>query len=310
MNMNLNLNNNKFTRVTDIQIPDIYYKRMKTGVGRIDRAFGNGFLPGSIFTVTGSPGSGKTTYLLQVLELLAKQGYKVAYASGEECVEMMACTCKRIGVKNVLVSNETDIDELIKATVDYDFLVIDSFASVTSDIKSSRQHEKYVVQELCKASKRSQCTIGMVLHISKSGQYKGGTIIPHSVDTVVHLHRDMIEGQPDRYISCVVTKNRFGPTSETTLLLTGAGYDWQYEPKPADTTTAAVAPKSQRKEAEMNKIMELAAKNTSIKLAQAQKALNESAQRTSYILRELTLKGKLNKNGRGKAASYRKPKKN
>ena len=116
--MNLNLNNNKFTRVSDIQIPDIYYKRMKTGVGRIDRAFGNGFLPGSIFTVTGSPGAGKTTYLLQVLELLAKQGYKVAYASGEECVEMMACNCKRIGVKNVLISNEPDIDELIKVTID------------------------------------------------------------------------------------------------------------------------------------------------------------------------------------------------
>ena len=78
MNMNLNFNNNKFTRVSDIQIPDIYYKRMKTGVGRIDRSFGNGFLPGSIFTVTGSPGAGKTTYLLQVLELLAKRGYKVA----------------------------------------------------------------------------------------------------------------------------------------------------------------------------------------------------------------------------------------
>ena len=306
--MELGLNSNTFTRVSDIAIPDIYYKRMKTGVGRIDRSFGSGFLPGSIFTVTGSPGSGKTTYLLQVLELLANQGYKVAYASGEECVEMMACNCKRIGVKNVLISNETDIDKLIGVTKDYDFLVVDSFASVTSNIKSSRQHEKYVVQELCKASKKNRCTIGMVLHISKSGQYKGGTIIPHSVDTVVHLHRDMVEGQPDRYISCIVTKNRFGPTSETTLLLTGAGYDWDYQPKPADTTTAAVAPKSQRKEGEMKKVMELAAQARSslVTLASAQNVLKETAQRTSYILRELTIKGKLNKTGRGRQATYRK----
>jgi predicted ATP-dependent serine protease len=302
--MNLNLNNNSFTRVSDIQIPDIYYKRMKTGVGRIDRSFGNGFLPGSIFTVTGSPGSGKTTYLLQVLELLAKRGYKVAYASGEECVEMMACNCKRIGVKNVLISNETNIDELIKVTVDYDFLVVDSFASVTSNIKSSRQHEKYVVQELCKASKKNQCTVGMVLHISKSGQYKGGTIIPHSVDTVVHLHRDMVEGQPDRYVSCIVTKNRFGPTSETTLLMTGAGYDWQYQPKPADVITSSVAPKSQRKDTEMKKIMTEFAKSKSLQLAQAQEVLKENAQRTSYILRELTIGGKLKKVGRGQTAVY------
>lgn len=302
--MNLNLNNNSFTRVSDIQIPDIYYKRMKTGVGRIDRSFGNGFLPGSIFTVTGSPGAGKTTYLLQVLELLAKRGYKVAYASGEECVEMMACNCKRIGVKNVLISNETNIDELIKVTVDYDFLVVDSFASVTSNIKSSRQHEKYVVQELCKASKKNQCTVGMVLHISKSGQYKGGTIIPHSVDTVVHLHRDMVEGQPDRYVSCIVTKNRFGPTSETTLLMTGAGYDWQYQPKPADVITSSVAPKSQRKDTEMKKIMTEFAKSKSLQLAQAQEVLKENAQRTSYILRELTIGGKLKKVGRGQTAVY------
>ena len=94
------------------------------------------------------------------------------------------------------------------------------------------------------------------------------------------------------------------------MLLTGAGYDWSYQPKPADLTTAKAAPKSQRKDAEMNKVMELVAKSTSIQLKQAQKALNQSAQRTSYILRELTLKGKLNKTGRGKAANYRKPRKN
>ena len=62
--MNLGLNNNNFTKVSDIEIPDIYYKRMKTGIGRIDRSFGDGFLPGSIFTVTGSPGAGKTTMML------------------------------------------------------------------------------------------------------------------------------------------------------------------------------------------------------------------------------------------------------
>ena len=303
--MNLNLNNKKFTCVSDIKIPDIYYKRMKTGVGRIDRSFGNGFLPGSIFTVTGSPGAGKTTYLLQVLELLAKRGYKVAYASGEECVEMMACNCKRIGVKHVNVSNETDINKLIKVTEEFDFVVIDSFASITSNIKSSRQHEKYVVQELCKASKKNQCTVGLILHISKTGQYKGGTIIPHSVDTVVHLHRDMVEGQPDRYVSCIVTKNRFGPTSETTLLLTGAGYDWQYQPKPADVTTKAATPKSQRKDDEMKVVMKLVNNcKAGITLAGAQAALKESAQRASYILRELTINGKLNKDGRGQKATY------
>ena len=304
--MNLGLNNNTFTKVSDIEIPDIYYKRMKTGIGRIDRAFGDGFLPGSIFTVTGSPGAGKTTYLLQVLELLARHGYKVAYASGEECVEMMAVNCKRIGVKNVLVSNETNIKTLINLTKEVDFMVIDSFASLTSDIKSSRAHEKTCIQELCKAAKTNECTIGVILHISKTGQYKGSTIIPHSVDTVVHLHRDFVEGQPDRYVSCTVTKNRFGPTSDTTILMTGAGFDWSYQPQATGNTTQAVAPKSQRKDIEMKAILDLANSRKVVTLRAAQKKLKESAQRTSYILRELTLQGKLTKEGRGKTAIYKK----
>jgi DNA repair protein RadA/Sms len=299
--MDLGLSKNTFTKVTDIDIPDIYYKRMKTGVGRVDSAFGNGFLPGSIFTVTGSPGAGKTTYLLQVLELLARQGYNVAYASGEECVEMMACNCKRIGVKNVLISNETDIDELIKVTKEYDFLVIDSFASTTSDIKSSRQHEKYVVQELCKAAKKNQCTIGLILHISKSGTYKGGTIIPHSVDVVVHLHREMFDGQPDNYISCSVTKNRFGPTSENTLFLTNNGYDWTYEPKPTDSSTQVALPKSQRKDNDMSELL----KDKQMTLQKAVVRLNCTSDRATYILRQLTITGKFSKTGRGQQAVYK-----
>ena len=55
----------------------------------------------------------------------------------------------------------------------------------------------------------------------------------------------------------------------------------------------------------MNKIIQLA-KQGNITLTKAQKALKQSAQRSSYILRELTLKGKLKKTGRGKTATYKK----
>ena len=177
---------------------------------------------------------------------------------------------------------------------------------MTSDIKSSRAHEKHCIQELCKAAKANECTIGVILHISKTGQYKGSTVIPHSVDTVVHLHRDMVEGQPDRYVSCTVTKNRFGPTSDTTILMTAAGFDWSYQPQPNSTTTASVAPKSQRKDTEMRAVLELANTQKIVTLKAAQKKLKDSAQRAAYILRELTIQGKLTKEGRGKTAQYKK----
>ena len=299
--MNLGLKNTGFTKVSDIVVPDIYYQRLRTKVGKIDRAFGDGILPGSIFTVTGNPGAGKTTFLLQVLEKLAERGYKTAYASGEECVEMLSVNCRRIGVKTVNVANETDLNTLVAYTKEADILIVDSFSSLTSKIKSSRAHEKHCIQELCKAAKENECAIGVVLHISKTGQYKGGTIIPHSVDTVIHLHRDIVEGQPDNYVTCHVTKNRFGPTSETTLLMTSAGFDWDYNPQPTAESAESVKPKSERKQSEMNELL----KHNKITLQEAAKKLN-SVQRASYILRELVILGKFNKTGRGQTAMYKK----
>ena len=117
----------------------------------------------------------------------------------------------------------------------------------------------------------------------------------------------MVDGQPDNYVTCHVTKNRFGPTSETTLLMTSAGYDWNYSPPPpVESNTKPVTPKSQRKEQEMKTVMELAAKKNIVKLLHAEKALKQTSQRAAYILRELVLKGKLSKEGRGKNATYKK----
>ena len=294
--MNLQLRKTKFVKVTDVVIPDVFNRRLMTGVARLDRAFGSGLLPGGIFTVTGSPGAGKTTFLLQMLDGLAKQGYNTAYSSGEECVPMLANTCKRVGVNHIDVANETNIDTLIQLTKEVDVLVIDSFATLQSDIKSSRAHEKYCIQELCKASKDNECSIGLVLHITKGGMYKGG-IIPHSVDTVFHLHRDMVDGQPDSYVSMTVTKNRFGPTCEEQLLLTSTGFDWDFKP-PAEEDI--VAPKSERKNEEMKELL----KHKQLDVSKAEAILNVTRQRASYILRELTLKKMFNKSGRGSLAVY------
>ena len=60
---------------------------------------------------------------------------------------------------------------------------------------------------------------------------------------------------------------------------------------------------------EMKAVMELANSQSIVTLKAAQKKLKENTQRTSYILRELTLKGKLTKQGRGQTATYKKSKK-
>ena len=94
-------------------------------------------------------------------------------------------------------------------------------------------------------------------------------------------------------------KNRFGPTGETTLLLTGTGYDFDYQP-PADAGKAH-AGKGNRKAQEIQSILDL--NKSKIQLKDALTKI-EDAQRASFILREMVLQGKLTKSGRGTQAIY------
>ena len=75
--MNLNYTNTNFKTVSDIEIPDIFYRRYKSGILVMDELFGEGILPGSSVTMCAAAGCGKTTLLLQLLEGLSRNGYNV-----------------------------------------------------------------------------------------------------------------------------------------------------------------------------------------------------------------------------------------
>ena len=57
--MKLNIKSNKLQKVSAIDIPDRFFNRMSTGVAELDSLFGGGILPGSTFTLTAAPGTGK-----------------------------------------------------------------------------------------------------------------------------------------------------------------------------------------------------------------------------------------------------------
>jgi len=123
--------NKNFTRASAVKIPDIYNRRFKTGKDDLDNMFGGqGFLPGFTFTLAAAPGTGKTSMLLQLLELLERKGKRTAYISGEENIEQLAFTAKRLNVVSVPLANITDVDDLCEAVIEQecDFVVIDSIA--------------------------------------------------------------------------------------------------------------------------------------------------------------------------------------
>ena len=177
---------------------------------------------------------------------------------------MLACNCKRLGVSNIQISNETNIDELIKYTKDLDVLIIDSFASTTSDIKSSRAHEKHCI----------------------------------------HLEREMVDGQPDNHVTLNVSKNRFGPTGQMTLLMTAQGYDWNYtnEGQIQGIKTEESVPKNTKKAREVAILL----RQDKVNVIEAQQLIQCDSQRCRYLLNQLARQGKMKKVSHGPDAMFEK----
>ena len=222
--MKLGIAQTEFTKVKDIKIPDIFYNRMKSGVQDFDKLFGDGLLPGSAITLTAQAGCGKTTFALQLLEHLDLAGYDVAYASGEENQYQLAFTCQRLNVRGVKIANLTDVDTISKAMEENDVVVVDSFQALTVNTKmNSRALEQYAVSTLCNKAKDSECVLIFIMHLTKSGQLKGSTLVPHSVDVNMIISHDL-ESDDDTTRIISVSKNRFGQTIDVQAILGGNGF--------------------------------------------------------------------------------------
>jgi predicted ATP-dependent serine protease len=297
--MKLSYTSNKLVKVSDISIPKKFFTRMKTEVTELDNLFGDGILPGLTFTVTAAPGTGKTTLLLQLLDNLSKKGYSTGYFTGEEDIRQIAFTCKRLGVTEVSICNETDIDKICAMTKDLDIIVIDSFPCITlSGTHNKSTREKAIVEKLIKAAEDNECAIGAILHITKGGTYKGGTLIPHAVGA-----NFMLETDPDddsvRIISS--SKNRYGSTANIAVAFGCNGFNFE---QCRTVNKAEKAPsKADAMKAQLDKIMKMDPPN--ITMQHIMKDLDCNRTRAYILLKELTDAGKLTKYGRGDAAVWK-----
>ena len=236
--MKIDLQKTDFINVEDVQIPTSFYNRFKTQVSLVDNLFGGaGFLPGTSFALAGGPGSGKSTFLLQVGGILALQGKNVAYISGEESVVQISFNCKRMGIKGVKVSNMTDCDAICKQIElnKFDFVVIDSFPTITAKrANTMKKREEYVIHRLCSMAKKTDTVIGFIQHVTKQGNYKGSTLLPHSVDMTIKMSKNEDDPQNLNARDFMVTKNRFGANAFISLNLTQHGFDLDREYKVQD----------------------------------------------------------------------------
>ena len=296
--MILDIEKSAFTKVSEIQIPSIFYRRMRTGVPEFDDMFGEGILPGSAFTITAQAGSGKTTLLLQLMEALANNGYDVGYASGEENQYQLAFTCKRLNVSSVQIANETDVDALARAMQDLDVLVIDSFQALSTRNKLNHAElERYAVTTLINAAKANECALFFIMHLTKDGKLKGSTLVPHAVDVNVQIMMDDEGDEQDRVISFY--KNRFGATLDYNATMTSRGFQLSGKRE----VTRAPSKKARKKDIE-SKILAIK-EPPHITKERIIKELKLTSSQAYFALKELTDAGKLIKLGRGKDARWK-----
>ena len=83
----------KAEKFSELELPK--YMRTSTGMGELDRVLGGGLVDSSAVLLSGEPGIGKSTLLLQICSVLGKTR-TVLYVSGEESKGQLKLRAERL----------------------------------------------------------------------------------------------------------------------------------------------------------------------------------------------------------------------
>lgn len=187
-------------------------------LGELNRVLGGGIVPGSLILISGDPGIGKSTLLLQVSAMIAGQGGKVVYASGEESLQQTKLRADRLSIKGdgLYVLPETDLEVILQrmGEVSPNLGVIDSIQTVyLNDLEGAPGSVSQVrgcTLRLMQWAKPASVPLLIVGHVTKEGAIAGPKVLEHIVDVVLYLEGESFSSY--RLLRCV--KNRFGSTNE------------------------------------------------------------------------------------------------
>lgn len=195
------------------------YDRLDTGINEMNRVLGGGLVTGSLVLISGEPGIGKSTLILQAASKLAAAYGKVLYVSGEESEEQIKLRADRVcdrGQDNLFLLSETNMESILSISDELKpiFIIIDSIQTMyTSELDSapgSISQVRACGNELMRLGKVWNIPIFIVAHVTKTGDLAGPKIIEHLVDCVLSFTGE--RSQELRILRAL--KNRFGTTSE------------------------------------------------------------------------------------------------
>ncbi len=205
----------KAQKFSELSCPD--YMRTKTGMEELDRVLGGGLVDRSAVLLSGEPGIGKSTLLLQICSELGKTR-KVLYVSGEESKGQLKMRAERLGIRgeNIYLLTETDVEAVIDecSTEKPDVIIIDSVQTLSSMRFSSAPGSITQVRESAMAlinyGKTHGSAVFLVGHVNKEGGISGPKFLEHMVDAVLYFEGE----RTNSYRIIRAIKNRFGSTNE------------------------------------------------------------------------------------------------
>lgn len=191
--------------------------RIKTDISELDRVLGGGIVKGSGILISGDPGIGKSTILLQMCASLEGKR-NILYVSGEESAVQVKLRANRLGVEgqNVSIITKTDTETVCEyiLSTNPDIVMVDSIQTMTvSEISSaagSISQVKESTAALLRTCKSAEIPIIIVGHVNKGGDIAGPKVLEHIVDTVLYFEGE--RNQAYRILRSI--KNRFGSTNE------------------------------------------------------------------------------------------------
>ena len=205
-------------QLTSLESIDINEQpRVLSGIGEWDRVVGGGLVPGSLIVITGDPGIGKSTLLLQVAYEIAKTK-RVFYFSTEESLQQLKGRATRLKTtqNSLLFSDAAELTSIVTVAQQEkpDLLVIDSiqncYINDAHTLPGSVGQLREAAFQLMRLSKEYNITVIITGHITKEGIIAGPKTLEHMVDAVFYLQGE------DRWQTRMLraVKNRFGAINE------------------------------------------------------------------------------------------------
>jgi len=205
--------------------------RRRTGLAEFDRALGGGLVAGSAVLMTGDPGIGKSTLLLQAAAHMATAGAHAVYISGEEASDQVRLRAGRLGLGKapLLLAAATSVRDILTTLASMpapELVVIDSIQTMHSDqiegAPGTVSQVRACAFELIRYAKDSGAAVVLVGHVTKDGSIAGPRVLEHMVDVVMSFEGE----RSHQYRILRAIKNRFGAVDEIGVFaMAGAGLE-------------------------------------------------------------------------------------